>query len=134
MCNCRKLPNCVADIEYWTQGFEYLGSQNHCHYFETPDSTNFEPALNYSKSIYQCSECGQRWYIECLPEETPSPGFALKINAALQLPSDDEVEAAKEYLCILAHGGFDSKKCRVAGCKNHKLIGRELCHLHIPFP
>lgn len=134
MCNCRELPACVADLEYRDRGFEYLGSEAHYQHFETPESTRFEPELDYSKYMYQCSECGQPWYIECLPDEMPSPGFALKRNDTSQPPSADELKAEKEYLCILAHGGFDSKTCRSAGCNNHKLKGRELCQLHISFP
>lgn len=132
MCNCSELPTCVAEIEY--RGFHFLGALLHRHYFETPDSEYFEPPLEYSESMYRCTECGQHWYIECSPEQTPYPEFALKADNIEQLPSDAEIRAAKQYLCILAHGGFDAGKCRIAGCQYHKLLGRELCHLHIPFP
>jgi hypothetical protein len=134
MCNCRELPSSVAELEYREQDFQYMGDLFHNHYFETPDSDHFEPPLDYSHSMYCCMECGQTWYIECTPEQNPSPKFALKVNEIIRLPSDKKLQAAKQYLCILAHGGFDSEKCRMADCQNHKLLGRELCHLHIPFP
>jgi hypothetical protein len=134
MCNCSRLPTHVADIEYRQRGFLFLGAVLHNRHFETPDSEHFEPNLDYEKTMYLCGDCGQAWYIECLPEETTSPGFALKANDVTQPPSGDEVNAAKEYLSILAHDGFHAEKCRMADCNNHKLKGRELCHLHIPFP
>lgn len=134
MCNCGRLPACVADIEYWQRDFLFIGAQLHIRHFETPDSEHFEPGLEYEKTIYRCDECGQLWYIECLPEETTSPSFALKANHITLPPSREEINAAKECLSILAHDGFDSEKCRMVNCNNHKLKGRELCHLHIPFP
>jgi hypothetical protein len=134
MCNCSRLPTSVADIEYWQQGFASFGASINARYFEIPDSECYEPILQYSIHLYKCIECGQPWYIECLPEETPSPGFALKLNDPSYSPSDEEVNAAKEYLCVLAHGGFSPHKCRMSGCNNHQLLGRELCHLHITFP
>ncbi len=134
MCNCRQLPACVAEIESLERGFEFSRGFIHNYYFETPESELFEPRLDYSQSMYRCMECGQEWYIECSPEQTPYPEFALKINGLVRPPSENELQAAKQYLCILAHGGFGSEKCRMAGCQNHKVLGRELCHLHIPFP
>ncbi|QCA06216.1 hypothetical protein EGO56_14220 [Pantoea vagans] len=134
MCNCRQLPPWVAEIESIERGFAFSGALIHKHYFETPESDYLEPQLDYSHSRYRCLECGQEWYIECSPEQTPFPAFAFKVNELMRLPSENEVQAAKQYLCILAHGGFSSEKCRMAGCKNHKVLGRELCHLHIPFP
>lgn len=134
MCNCRELPTCVAEIEYREQGFQFLGVLIHYQYFETPDSEHFEPQLDYSQSMYLCTECGQTWYIECAPEQASYPEFALKVNGTALLPSESELQAAKQYLCILAHNGFGPEKCRMARCQNHKLLGRELCHVHIPFP
>lgn len=116
MCNCRKLPTCVAEIEYRERGFQFLGASINNHYFETPESEHFEPQLDHSQSIYRCMECGQKWYIECSPEQTPHPEFALKVNELVRLPSVSELQAAKQYLCILAHGGFGSEKCSMVGC------------------
>lgn len=134
MCNCNKLPRYVADIELWTNPFQFSGKLFNHLYFETPDSEYLEPRVEFQIFMYRCTQCGQYWYVEGTPEENSSAEFALKVAQLTKLPSNDEVKAAKEYLCILAHGGFDSGKCRVAGCQNYKLIGRELCHLHIPFP
>lgn len=134
MCNCSELPNCVAEIGYWERSFVFSGSSINARYFETPDSEHFEPPLDYSQSMYRCAECGQPWYIEGTPEEYPSSIFALKASEITLPPSDEQVKAAKNYLCILAHGGFSSEKCSSMSCQNYKLLGRELCHLHITFP
>lgn len=134
MCDCRELPACVAEIEAIERGFTYSGALIHKHYFKTPESEYFEPQLDYANTLYCCLECGQEWYIECSPEQTPFPEFALKVNELVRPPSENEIQAAKQYLCILAHGGFDSEKCRMTGCHNHKLLRRELCHFHLPFP
>ncbi|WP_420064285.1 hypothetical protein [Pectobacterium colocasium] len=124
----------MAELEYWGHGFHFSHALTHNRHFETPDSEYFEPQLDYSESLYRCMECGQAWYIESISEQCPYPLFALKVQETASLPSDKEVKAAKVHLCILAHGGFDSEKCRMAGCQNDKLLGRELCHFHIPFP
>lgn len=134
MCNCRELPSSVAEPENRGQILALTGISLYQRYFVTPDSNRFEPPLDYSHFLYCCMECGQRWYLECTPEESPHPSFALKVNETTRLPSDELLQAVKQYLCILAHGGFDSEKCRAVDCQNHKLLGRELCHLHIPFP
>lgn len=75
MCNCKKLPTCVAEIEYLDRGFQFFGALIHNNYFETPDSEYLEPQLDYSQSMYHCIECGQKWYIECAPEQTLYPKF-----------------------------------------------------------
>jgi len=134
MCNCNELPACVADIELWLNRFSFQGALIHHRHFETPDSEYLEPPVEYQASMYRCMQCGQHWYIEGTPDENSTPEFALKAARLTVFPTDNEIKAAKEYLCILAHGGFDSEKCRIVGCPNHKLVGRELCHLHIPFP
>ncbi|RJL50808.1 hypothetical protein D5071_12250 [Pectobacterium carotovorum] len=134
MCNCKELPTSVVELDSWWHSFHFSNALTHNRHFETPDSEYFEPQLDYSESLYRCAECGQAWYIECAPEQSPYALFALKTEDAKSLPSDKEVKTAKVHLCILAHGGFDSEKCRMAGCKNLKLLGRELCHFHIPFP
>ncbi|ACT13937.1 conserved hypothetical protein [Pectobacterium carotovorum subsp. carotovorum PC1] len=133
MCNCKQLPTSVAELDYWGHGFHFSNALTHNRHFETPDSEYFEPQWNYEESMYYCAECGQAWYIECTPEHFPSPLFALKTKDVNSLPSDKEIKAAKVHLCLLAHGGLDSEICRMAECKNNKLLGRELCYLHIPF-
>lgn len=134
MCNCGELPSSVAELGYQDKEFQFKRDLFLNHYFEIPDSDRFEPPLEYAQFMYCCLDCGQSWYIECSPEENPSPIFALKVNEPIRLPSVKKLQAIKHYLCIVAHGGFDSEKCRMMGCPNHKLHGRELCHLHIPFP
>lgn len=134
MCNCRELPPFVVEINCREHGPQLTGLSYHHRYFEIPDSEFFEPPLDHSHSMYRCAECGQMWYFELWPEQTPWPEFALKVDDLTRSPSEQERRAARQYLCILAHGGFDSEKCRMAGCHNHKLLGREICHLHFSFP
>jgi hypothetical protein len=102
-------------------------------YFQEMDTEELAPTLEYSQHLYGCSACGQRWYIELLPEEQPSPGFAMKLPDHGHGPSSEEICVAKESLCIIAHGGFQPSPCRMAGCSNHQLKGRALCQLHLAF-
>jgi hypothetical protein len=74
------------------------------------------------------------WYGEAEPEEVPELYFAMKIQPGAGAPSEAEVDAAKESLCVIAHGGFENERCRVVGCENHALKGRYLCHRHFNFP
>lgn len=134
MCNCGELPSSVVELEYHNQEFQFQRELFLNHYFEIPESDHFEPSLDYSQSMYCCLDCGQSWYLECTPEENPSPLFALKVDEPGVLPSVKEIQAMKHYLSIVAHGGFDSEQCRMVDCPNNKLLGRELCHLHTPFP
>jgi hypothetical protein len=134
MCNCKDLPEYVADLECRDRGFNYGGAAQNSRYFEYLNSEAFVPILDYTHNLYYCAECNQRWYIECLPEETPSPGFALKLNDSVLEPPTKEIAMAKQSLSILAHGGFSSDACRIAGCANACLIGRALCHEHTTFP
>lgn len=90
MCNCRQLPPCVAEIESMEWGFAFSGALIHKHYFETPERDYLEPQLDYSHSRCRCLECGQEWYIECSPEQTPFPDFAFKVNELMRLPSENE--------------------------------------------
>jgi len=88
MCNCRQLPPCVAEIEFMHRSFAFSGGLIHKHYFETPEGEYLEPQLDYAHFLYRCMECGQEWYIECSPEQTPFPVFALKINGVVRPPQD----------------------------------------------
>jgi len=134
MCNCADLPQAVAELEYWNRGFSFQGSTEHAAHFQELDGSSLLPPLNFTHFLYSCGECGQAWYIECLPEEAPVPGFALKLESSASSPSREEIVAAKEILCVLAHGGFESDKCRISGCTNRCLKGRALCQAHITFP
>ncbi|AJZ88485.1 hypothetical protein VW41_05210 [Klebsiella michiganensis] len=133
MCNCQALPAYVADISYGQNRFQFIGEHLHADYFMPPDSEHFSPALDYSQNQYLCLECGQQWYFECAPEQTSFPLFALKLISDAE-PGVTEINAAKQFLAILAHDGFASEKCRMKGCENFKLKGREMCHLHLRFP
>lgn len=133
MCNCALLPNAVAELEYWERRFHFEGAFEFGRHFELPEHEAFEPPLSHAETFYRCRECGQAWYVESVPEQMPSPSFALKIVSDKK-PERDELQSAKEYLCVLAHGGFAEEKCRRVDCPNHSLKGRALCHVHISFP
>jgi hypothetical protein len=91
------------------------------------------PTSDFSIASYTCTECAQGWWIEFAPEEVMDPAFALKLRGSVE-PSLAGIASAKAFLCILAHGGFDPEQCRHKDCRNWKLRGREICHLHFTFP
>ena len=136
MCNCSKLPESIVDIySSWVErAIELQGEKIFSHYFQEMESEHFEPELNYSEVYYKCLECGQHWYIECSPEEYPSPLFALKCKDSASKPTKDDIESQKEFLTILAHNGFENTICSMAGCNNYKLKGKALCQKHITVP
>lgn len=102
-------------------------------YFQTPDLDLLDYSVSREQSEYQCTDCGQAWYGEAEPGETGELRFAMKISSLEAPPSDDAVAAAKELLCVIAHGGFEESPCRSLGCANRSLLGRYLCHVHFSF-
>jgi hypothetical protein len=131
MCICSTLPAAMAEIAYWEPRFDHRGAARFGCHFEMPDTDRFAPGLDFETRLYACGACGQAWYVEVLPEQTPAPGFALKLQDAARAPSAAHIKAEKEYLAVLAHAGFDSAPCQQAGCPNHCLHGRALCHVHL---
>jgi hypothetical protein len=112
-----------------------LGAKEFPKFFDEADFEFVVPEFDYSStsSVYQCAACGQHWYIEVSPEEYPSPVFALKL-ASSDEPTRAEIAAGKQFLSVLAHGGFSPSPCQQSGCQNLSLQGRAFCHLHYPFP
>jgi hypothetical protein len=133
MCECAALPATVADLDYWERNFRFEGRAAFPGFFNVPDGDSFEPALDHSTRAYRCTACGQRWHVECAPEEQPSPVFAMKLEPG-QLLDPGTIRSQKEFLCILAHRGFAAEGCRWKGCQNLQLKGRLVCHLHVSFP
>lgn len=134
MCNCAELPPTIAcHIEYWHRDFDFQGVPGCPAYFQELDTDTIVPSLDYDCTLYVCGSCKQGWYIECLPEETPSPSFAMKLKDSSESPSAAEIEAEKQSLSVLAHCGFEPEKCMKSACQNLRLKGRSLCHLHITF-
>jgi len=136
MCNCLQLPESIADISssWVNSAIEFKGSEIFHIFFQEMESEEFQPDLDYSEVNYKCLECGQYWYIECSPEENPSPLFAIKRSGSNKELSKDEIESSKEYITILAHNGFESTACSMAGCNNYKLKGKALCQKHLTVP
>lgn len=136
ICQCSQTPRFVAAPDYCgAHALRLPGTEEFPQFFSETDFEFVVPALDYANpsSVYQCSACGQYWHIEVTPEEYPSPVFALKLASCIT-PTAQEIEAGKQFLNILAHGGFDSSPCYQSGCQNFSLKGRALCHLHYPFP
>jgi hypothetical protein len=132
MCNCATLPTAVADLTYWLRNAP--SAEVFANYFSPLDCECLVPSLSYTLGdIYQCAFCDQHWYIECAPEETPFPIFAMKL-ASNVMPSDNEKASHKQFLSILAHKGFSSAPCLSASCSNFALNGRAFCHVHFQFP
>jgi hypothetical protein len=131
MCNCSNHTPFVADPHYWRSSVALAGVSASPSYFEPLATESFVPALTHSQVSYTCSACGQSWYVECAPEEEASALFAMKVQGPSYHPLAEEVRAAKEFLSVVAHGGFEAKACSYAQCPNLRLKGRALCHLHL---
>ena len=136
MCNCAELPKSVVDISLsWSfRAIEMEGVNLFPQYFSGLESEEFEPELNHEEDYYRCKECGQAWYIYLDSEESPSPWLAIKVAGVSASLSETDIRAEKELLTILAHNGFEPDGCRISGCKNLKLNGKELCNVHLSLP
>jgi hypothetical protein len=110
-----------------------MGLSESPRYLEQLNATTLAPPLSFSTPLYCCTDCNQAWYIECAPEEVPEPMFAMKLESTAA-PNEDDVRAAKEFLSVIAHGGFEVARCTAAQCPNRRLKGRLFCHLHTAFP
>lgn len=136
MCNCSELPKSVIEISLsWSfRSIKMDGVELFPQYFSGLEADDFEPELNYETSYYYCKKCRQRWYIYLDSDESPSPWLAIKHDALENPLTDQEIEAEKQFLTILAHNGFAAELCRTSGCKNLKLKGKELCNIHLTLP
>lgn len=129
MCNCIELPSAVADPTYSDCTFDFEGLEKHGIHFQELKTESFEPSLDWRPRVYRCRSCQPCWYVECVPEEVLSPRFAMKCSAE-DAPPASEIAEHKNRLCVLAHDGHEPARCRMSGCCNNKLRGRELCELH----
>ena len=124
----------ICEPYYYNRGFNFLGAGSQSKYLEEIESDSWDPELEFKECNVKCLECGQYWYFECAPEESTFPLFGMKYRDHGYEPSAEEVESKKEQLSLLMHGGTSSSGCRIKGCTNRKLNGRELCVKHISFP
>lgn len=131
VCSCSQLPFAVADPE--ERSFAFSGMALFPQYFEAPDGVSLDPGMAGSQVSRRCDVCGQWWWVQAASDETPYPLFALK-TVSENPPEAALLASARSFLCILAHGGFAPGQCRHSGCANWKLLGRELCHMHLSFP
>ncbi|MGK5073174.1 hypothetical protein [Janthinobacterium sp. ZB1P44] len=131
MCNCKKLPSAIADIDYWKTPFDYKGAKEFSAYFQRLDSDDLSPALDYEISNYECRICSQKWYVECAPEQTTWPLFAMKEVAGKLTGKSPGVAAQKALLEVLAHGGFSEEWCLFKNCTGLALNGRFVCYAHL---
>ena len=134
MCVCASLPNLYASLDRFRRETALPGSVNSPGYFQGPDIEDLDCSVTWEQREYQCTRCGQAWYGEAQPAEYPEFQFAMKIGGVGSPPSPGAIDAAKESLCVIAHGGFEDGRCAQAGCRNRRLIGRFMCHLHFAFP
>lgn len=128
MCNCKQLPDYVYNI-WREQIIELQGIKLFPEYFSGLEAEEFEPELSFEHQYFKCKECGQEWYIFLDCDEIIE--FAIKVESIQENLSQHEIRAVKEFLTILAHNGFEPEKCRVSGCNNLKLKGKEFCHKRI---
>jgi len=136
MCNCEELPKSVVDVSLsWSfRSIEMQGVNQFTQYFSGLEAEDFEPELSHEVEYYRCKGCGQAWYIYLDGDESPSPWLAIKVAEVSTSLCETDIRAEKEFLTILAHNGFESDNCRVSGCKNLKLKGKELCNVHLSLP
>lgn len=133
MCNCKKLREIVLDLDsnWIDQSVAFQGREVFSSFFTTINAEEFVPELSYSVFYYCCKCCGQAWYLECAPDEMTFPLFGIKLQSTEQRLSKDEIDAKKKFITLLVHNGFDSEKCRCAGCNTYRLNGKELCYDHL---
>ncbi len=140
MCNCKELPRIFADPRYYSDKKELRKSaDNYPMFFDEAYDlavNDLEIIPSKSKSngaLYRCNECGQHWQIDPAPEEDSWPLLAIKIESEESWKNFDD-KPIREYLSILAHGGFGTSICHAKDCENYVLKGAYWCHRHYGFP
>lgn len=131
MCRCKELPLAVADLGDRKKRFDYQGAQAFAAYFQELDTEDFSPALDHERSHYVCNICSQKWYVECAPEQTSWPLFAMKEVTDTLTWKSTSVAAQKAFLEVLAHGGFSGEPCLFRNCTGLALNGRFVCYAHL---
>ncbi len=132
MCNCKEMPLAIADLTYWKKRFDYKGGEEFSAYFQDLDTEAFSPALDYEISNYVCKICSQEWCVECAPEQTTWPVFAMKDATGDLTLKSPSVAAQRAFLEVLAHRGFSDKRCLFENCTGLALNGRLVCYAHLP--
>jgi len=56
-----------------------------------------------------CATFDRAWYVEFEPESSPFVAFAMKLETTNE-PLFLEVEEAKRFLLLIAHGGLSSQR------------------------
>lgn len=136
MCECVT----VGDFFACADGFSDIIKTNNMmqykfpYYFieDSPCEKSY-PQFSYGEFYYGCNECGQAWYFECTPEEYTSPIFGIKLANINTKIRDNEINAIKQFLIVLAHEGFSKNKCRHMFCSSYALNGLEVCLNHLGF-
>ncbi|AYM76636.1 hypothetical protein D9M09_13145 [Janthinobacterium agaricidamnosum] len=131
MCNCKELPPAIADLDNGRRHFDYQGAQAFAAYFQQFDAEDLSPALDHEISNYACKICLQKWYVECAPEQTSWPVFAMKDMTGKLTAHSAGVAAQKAFLEVLAHGGFSEERCLFKHCSGLTLNGRFVCYAHL---
>jgi hypothetical protein len=95
-------------------------------WFQALQPAALTPDLRFEWSDYRSRDCGQAWYVECAPEEDLNPIFAMKVEAATEVLSagSPEVLSTRDFLLVLARGGFSTTRCAMDGCVSFALLGR----------
>jgi hypothetical protein len=132
MCNCASVPVAIADPVCYQPGCPPQGLAEFAAYFQELDTDDMLPTLRYEVSNYRCGICSQRWYLECAPEESTFPLFALKDETGTLTERSAAVRSHKDFLEVLAHRGFGTERCIIDGCTGFALNGRALCNVHFP--
>lgn len=136
MCECKN----VGDFFACADGFSDIIKINNVmkdkfpgYFLEASPCENSFPKFSYSESYYVCSECDQVWYFECVPDEYTYPVFGIKLLDVDTKIKDNEINAIKQFLIVLAHEGFSQNKCRHMLCSNYSLNGLSVCLNHLGF-
>ncbi|OUY08581.1 hypothetical protein [Acinetobacter populi] len=132
MCQCQDVEDSFACMDSFINFFSNNVFQEKFPKYLLLDSPidDVKPKLSYSNHYYICQECKQNWYLECSPTEETYPVFGIKTIYAL---TENEINAAKQFLVILAHDGFSPDPCAYHGCLNFALKNIKICVKHYSY-
>jgi hypothetical protein len=85
--------------------------------------------VKQSPVLGQCKLCGQYWCIELAPDENLSEVVAAKLRNASHF-KDFDLIPVKQFLTVLAFGGFGQTKCLFQGCDEYVIGKTALCLKH----
>src|ERR1700761_7116875 len=101
-CRCREYPFALAPVCDVERDSTYRGAAVFSKFFEAPCLETLQPAVAFGGMTSRCESCGQAWYVELEPEQTPTVAFALKREDTSR-PGDQELNSARSFLLVLAH-------------------------------